>query len=39
VLSQTVVTSVQYTFYEQFNPLPGQTIYQNVFLVGINKQF
>jgi uncharacterized protein (PEP-CTERM system associated) len=38
-LSQTVVTSVQYTFYEQFSPLPGQTIYQNVFLVGINKQF
>ena len=38
-LSQTVITSVQYTFYEQFSPLPGQTIYQNVFLVGINKQF
>ena len=38
-LSQTVTTSVQYTFYEQFSPLPGQTIYQNVFLVGINKQF
>ncbi len=38
-LSQTVVTSAQYTFYEQFSPLPGQTIYQNVFLVGINKQF
>jgi len=39
VLSQTVTTTAQYTFYEQFNPLPGQTIYQNVFLVGINKQF
>jgi len=38
-LSQTVVTTVSYSFFEQFSPLPDQTIYQNVFLVGINKQF
>ncbi len=39
MLSQTLATNVRYSYFIRESPLPDQTIYQNLFLVGINKQF
>jgi len=39
MLSQTLATTVRYSYFLRASPLPDQTIYQNLFLVGINKQF
>jgi uncharacterized protein (PEP-CTERM system associated) len=39
MLSQTLATNVRYTYFIRESPLPDQTIYENLFLVGINKQF
>lgn len=39
MLSQSLATNVRYAYFKRGSPLPDQTIYQNIFLVGINKQF
>lgn len=39
LISQTLTTSVRYSYFKRGSSLPGQTIYQNLFLVAVNKQF
>jgi uncharacterized protein (PEP-CTERM system associated) len=39
MLSPTLVTNVRYSYFRRGSPQPDETIYQNVVLVGINKQF
>ena len=39
LLSQTLTTFVRYTYFARLSDRPDQSIYQNLFLVGINKQF
>lgn len=38
-LTPTLTTAVRYSYFRRGSPVPDQTIYQNVVLVGINKQF
>lgn len=38
-LSETVTGHLLYSFYDQRSSAPGQTIYQNLLVVGISKQF
>ncbi|HTI79181.1 MAG TPA: hypothetical protein VL614_01890 [Acetobacteraceae bacterium] len=38
-IAPTLVTTVRYGYFRRGSPLPDETIYQNVFLVGVNKQF
>lgn len=38
-LTPTLTTEARYSYFRRGSPLPDETIYQNVFLVGVNKQF
>jgi uncharacterized protein (PEP-CTERM system associated) len=38
-LTPTLTTQARYAYFRRGSPLPDETIYQNVFLVGVNKQF
>lgn len=38
-VTPTLVTTVRYGYFRRGSPLPDETIYQNVVLVGVNKQF
>jgi uncharacterized protein (PEP-CTERM system associated) len=39
LISQTLATSMRYAYFDRISPTPGQSIYQNLFIVGISKQF
>lgn len=39
ILSDTLSTSLRYMFTDRTSPVPGQTMYQNLIIVGFTKQF
>jgi hypothetical protein len=39
ILSETVTTFARYSFYDVRSDVAGQSWYQDLFLVGISKQF
>ena len=39
LISETLTGNLRYAFFDQKSATPGQSIYQNLFLIGITKQF
>ena len=38
-INETWVTNVRYAYFDRVSATPGQSIYQNLIIVGISKQF
>jgi len=39
LFTETLAGDVRYSYFNRMSAVPGQNIYQNLFIVGINKQF
>jgi hypothetical protein len=39
LISQTLSTTVRYAYFDRGSQVPGLSTYQNIVLIGINKQF